>query len=277
MKELFGGSESQQQAQNTTKDTTPEELKGLRGPFVQALTTMLQREGRPAYPGALSVDDRPAGAMTAMGQLGAQANDPTRRGLLTDTMAGKYLPGQPGANPFLDEAIRAAQRPTLQGLEETLGRTLPGRFTQAGHLVNAANMTANPAGGSSAFDLAAARATGDSAAALGKIATDMSFQGYESERGRQQQAVQLSQQEIQGLVENLKAEWMPTAIQQWNVETGLKEFQSRMTSLLQALGIAAGSPIANQGGEGSSSGKSEEFKGIVPGIKGTPFLPGMTV
>lgn len=274
MKELFGGSEteSQQQSTSTPKDMTPEELKALRGPFVQALTSLFSQQGRPAYTGPLvaPIEQR---QLDAIDRVTAQANDPTRRGLLEQTMQGNFLPGQPGSNPFLEEAIRSAQRPTLQGLEETLGRTLPGRFTQAGHLVNAANMP-NQAGGSSAFDRAAAIATRGTADALGSIATNMAFQGYEAERGRQQQAIQLSQQEIAGLAESLKDESLPQMIKDLGVDRGIKEFQSRMTSLVQALSIASGAPISQIAQESQSTGSSqgEQFGGIIPAI--TPFITG---
>lgn len=85
-----------------------------------------------------------------------------------------------GENPFLNAMIESAQRPTLQGLEETLSRTLPGRFTQAGHFVQPQ--------GSSAFDRAAAIATRGAADAMGDIATKISYQSYDDERNRQLQS-----------------------------------------------------------------------------------------
>lgn len=87
-----------------------------------------------------------------------------------------------GANPFLQSAIEAAQRPTLQGLEETLSRTLPGRFTQAGHLIQP--------GGSSAFDRAAAIASRGATQELGDIATRMSYNAFEAAQGREASALE---------------------------------------------------------------------------------------
>ena len=85
-------------------------------------------------------------------------------------------------NPFLQQYIQAAQRPTQQALEETLSRTLPGRFTQAGHLVQP--------GGSSAFDRAAAIATRGAADALGDIGTNISYNALEAARGREAGALE---------------------------------------------------------------------------------------
>lgn len=86
-----------------------------------------------------------------------------------------------GENPFMQQYIQAAQRQTQQALEETLGRTLPGRFAQAGHITQP--------GGSSAFDRAAAIAYRGGADALGDIATNISYQGMEAARGREADAL----------------------------------------------------------------------------------------
>lgn len=87
-----------------------------------------------------------------------------------------------GENPFLQAAIEAAQRPVLQGLEETLSRTLPGRFTQAGQFIQP--------GGSSAFDRAAALATRGVAQELGDISSQMSYAALEAARGREAGALE---------------------------------------------------------------------------------------
>lgn len=84
-------------------------------------------------------------------------------------------------NPFLQSAIQAAQRPTLQGLEESLSRSLPGRFTAEG------GQFVQPQG-SSAFDRAAALATRGVSQSIADIATNMGFGAYESERGRMGEA-----------------------------------------------------------------------------------------
>jgi hypothetical protein len=263
LQSLFGGSSSKQSS--TPVDTTPPELAALRAPFASSLTSLFQQGGRPAYPGPF-VAPITGAEETALGATAGAAYDPNRANLLAQTLSGNFLPGQPGANPFLDAAIRAAQAPTRQALNDTLARTLPGTFTAAGQQIGGGLRSPNPrqTPGSTAFDLAAARAFEGGAGALSNIATNMAFQGYESERGRQQQAIPLSQQEVQTMTQNLQAQALPRLIQDLGIERGLAEFQSRMNSLLQALGIAAGAPIATQGNQQTAT--SEAQKGIIPGL-----------
>lgn len=80
-------------------------------------------------------------------------------------------------NPFVDAAIRAATRPITDDLQETLSRTLPGRFTQAGQFVQP--------GSSSAFDRAAAIASRGAANAMTDASSRISFDSFNAERGRQ--------------------------------------------------------------------------------------------
>lgn len=172
-------------------------------------------------------------------------------------------------NPFLNAAIEAAQRPTLQGLEETLSRTLPGRFTQAGQFTQPQ--------GSSAFDRAAAIATRGAGDSMADIATNLSyatmeaergrqfeaqegarkresealtgelqriFQGQQGERDRQNEAAgltsQVKAQEMDTLVKNLQAQALPRLIEEFGIERGMEVFNNRMNGLLSALGITAG-------------------------------------
>lgn len=254
---LFGGSKSEQQSTSGPTDATPEALKALREPFVSTLTNVLQGGGRPAYEGPLTTPITGA-ETTGLGAVSGAAYDPTRQGLIQQTQQGAFLPGQAQANPFLQATIQAAQRPTLQGLEEVLSRALPGRFTQAGHFTQPQ--------GSSAFDRAAALATRGAADAAGDIATNISAQAYDQERGRQQQSIQLGQGEVETLVTNLKAQGLPRLIEDMGVERGLAEFNSRMQSLMQALQVAAGSPISQIANQSQSTGKSITEKGVVPGL-----------
>lgn len=253
LKSLFGGSDSKQKS--VPVDTTPRELRALRGPFVSTLTNLFQTGGGPEFQGPLVADLTPneAAVLQQLMQSGMG-----RQGLIEDTIAGRFLPGQEGANPFLQAAIEAAQRPTLQGLEEVLSRTLPGRFTQAGQFIQPQ--------GSSAFDRAAAIASRGAADALADIATNMSFGAFESERNRQQQAIQLGQQEVDTMIKNLQAQGLPRLIEDLGIERGLQEFQRRSETLIKALAIAAGAPIATQGNVQTATASSQQ--GIIPGLSG---------
>lgn len=191
-----------------------------------------------------------------------------------------------GNNPFVQAAIEAAQRPTFQALEETLSRTLPGRFTAAGQFINPQ--------GSSAFDRAAAMAARDSSQTAADIATNISFGSFEGERGRQFEAQEaarareaaaleaeqgrratgqeaaadrsldaakalpgVSKQEIDTTIANLQAQALPRLIQEMGIERGLEAFQNRMNSLLTTLGIAGGATSPTIGN--SSTQKSASF------------------
>lgn len=253
MEALFGGSH--------TTDTTASQYKALRTPVASTLQQLfnpnsslsLSLGGGGFNPSTMSVAQAPMaeGEAAALAKLRGNLDNPDVGNYLHSVLSGNYLPGQPGSNPFLDAAIQAAQRPTLQGLEETLSRTLPGRFTQAGQFVQPR--------GSSAFDRAAAIASRGAADALGDIATKMSYQGYDSERQRQQEAVALSQQEVSSTIENLKAQALPRLIAQNGIDQGLELFKGKVQALLDALQIAAG--VSHDKGTSSTNG-------IIPALAG---------
>lgn len=248
---LFGGS----QQSSTPQDMTPDAFKGLQGPFAQFLQQMLQQQGGPKYGGPLTAD-MSGNENSLLGGLMNPTNGNNRQGLLNSTMNGNFLPGQPGGNPFLESAISAAQRPTLQGLTETLTRDLPGRFTQAGQFVQPE--------GSSAFDRAAAIATRGAADAMSGIATNMSYQGYNDERTRQMQAVPLSQAEVDTTIKNLQAQALPRMIQENGIDRGIGLFKDQTQQLMQILGILAGVTQPTI----ASSSQGDSNKGIIPGLTG---------
>lgn len=101
---------------------------------------------------------------------------------LADFASGVTGASQTGAfggatNPFMQQYIESAQRETNRALQETLSRTLPGRFTQAGQFIQP--------GSSSAFDRAAAIATEGAAASMGDIATDISYRAFQDAANRE--------------------------------------------------------------------------------------------
>lgn len=253
LRSIFGGSESR--SSSGPVDVTPPDVADLRRRFGSTLTSLWEQGGRPAWTGPFVAPI--TGAETDMlGQL--QNSGMGRQGYIQDVIGGRFLPGQSGSNPFLQAAIESAQRPTLQGLEETLSRTLPGRFTQAGQLLNARGGTGvGQGGGSSAFDRAAAIATRGAADTMGDIATNISSTNFENERNRQQQAVGLGQQEVSTMVQNLQAQGLPRLIEDMGIERGLAEFQSRTDALLRALQLATGiGGMTNIGNQSSSSSES---------------------
>lgn len=262
---LTGGSTNTQ----TTKDFTPEAYKKLIGGFASQISKLLGIQGGggnslmsgiPNYGGQTTAgmtgneNSLLQQLMKMQGGGGGAGNK-----LLQDTLAGRFLPGKQGANPFLDAAIRSAQRPTLEGLTETLTRAIPGRFLQAGQF--------GQPGGSSAFDRASAIATRGATQSMADIATQMSSGAYESERGRQQEAIGLSQQQVQMTIANLQAQALPRLIQQHGIDQGMALFNARLDALLKAFGITSGVAVptlASNSSGSSTGGLANLFGSIFP-------------
>ena len=100
---------------------------------------------------------------------------------LTQRSTGGEL--EAGGNPFLQAAIDAATRPVIENFERAILPRLRSQFTLAGQNIGP--------GGSSPFDVAAAGAGTDVLRNIGDISTDLSFQAFEAERGRQTEATDL--------------------------------------------------------------------------------------
>lgn len=198
-----------------------------------------------SYTGPFTSPTLPGGQQ-ALGGLQTAAFDPARQDLLRQTIQGAFLPGQPGANPFLQSAIQTAQEPTRLALEQAVQRRIPGMFAQAGH-------TLTP-GGSSPYMRELGLAAAQGGRALGDIATQMSFQGYEAERARQQAAISLGQQDVQAMLANLQGQWLPQAIQEQGIDRAIATGQQGVGNLLQAFQVAQGFPLQTTGQQSSSFG-----------------------
>jgi hypothetical protein len=153
---------------------------------------------------------------------------------------------------------------------------LPGRFTQAGQLIQP--------GSSSAFDRAAAIATRGVSNAVGDIATNISykdladnqqreaaalgeelqrrFTGAQSNADRGLDAAKalpgVNAQQVDTLIKSLQAEALPRLIKDQGIERGMALFKERVDNLLKVLGITAGvtQPTISQTSTGKSSGFS---------------------
>jgi len=265
----FGGTKSS----SKPVDVTPPDIAALRGDWASKLSELFSSEGGPAYDGPTNPGISP-GETTGLQALSTAAYNPLRTGLLNDTLSGQFLPGQQGSNPFLQAAIEAAQGPTRTALNDTLGRQLPGVFTAAGQQIGGGLRSPNTrlgSPGSTAFDMAAARAFEGGAGALANIATDMSFKGYESERGRQQGAIPLQQADVQSMIANLQAQGLPRLIERLGVEDAMKLFGERTTNLLRALQVATGAPLTNIG-QNQTTTTSPNIVGTLLGSAGLPGL-----
>lgn len=255
MQTLFGGSTSS----SKPTDITPPELQGLRSPFADAISKMFGIGGTPSYdPNAAvggAVPTAPIGANenTMLTHIMNTVNDPNRADLLQKTLRGDFLPGQAGSNPFLQSAITAAQRPTMDNLTQVLGQTLPGRFTQGGHFVQPQ--------GSSPFDMAAALATRGASQSMADIATNIASGAYTSERANQQQALNINSQDVQSSIQALQAEALPRLIQQYGIDQGMEQFKTRIAAVLQALQAASGTLVT-----AGNTQKSVTQNGIIPAL-----------
>ena len=152
---------------------------GLRAAEQQFLQNVPQ-----FFPGQtyVSPSQQTLDALAAQEQIARQApttlqaaQESYMRGLggLGATASGAFLMG----NPYQQQMIQAATRPIMQQFEE---QTLPGiasGFSQAGRY------------GSGAMERALGRATESTARAIGDVGTNIAFQDYGAERGRQQQAI----------------------------------------------------------------------------------------
>lgn len=261
---IFGGSSQNTQSSSTPTDLTPAPFKALQKPFANVLQGLLSGgagsplAGIPDYIGQTTapVTGPEQALLTSLqGLVGGVGSN-----LLADTAAGKYT--DPSTNPFLKAYIEAAQRPTLEGLANTLSRTLPGRFTAAGQFVQPQ--------GSSAFDTAAALASQSAGNVLKDIASNIGFGAYEAERGRQNQAIQLGQDEVKTIISNLQAQALPRLIQQYGLDVGLQEFNTRLNALMQILGIAGGVTRATPAQVSQATGEGTSQTGILPTLL-SPF------
>lgn len=261
IQKIFGGGheETGSHSESHTIDILPEIFKQLRGPFAEALLGML-KTGGPEYKGPL-VADLGKNEKTVLDQLMSMTGPGTSRNqYLESVMKGDFLPGGEKANPFLDAAIQAAQRTTQQGLEETLSRALPGRFTQAGQYTQPES--------SSAFDRAAAIAYRGAAQTMGDIATNISYNTYNEERNRQNQAAGLSQAEVDLSMKNLQAQALPRMIQDMGIQRGMELFQQRTQQFFQILALLAGvtRPVPGQESTSDSYGFGDKYNGIFNSI-----------
>lgn len=270
LKSLFGGSSSQsnQISQSTPQNYTAAPLSGLAPDLASSLRETLVNFSNKRDAGPQST---PQAAMTGQeGNLINTINSQVGPGTdsakyIKDVLSGSYLPGQANSNPFFADAVKAAQRPTLEGLTETLGRVLPGRFTQAGQMIQS---NAGDQGGSSAFDRAGAIATRGVANAVGDIATNMGNTQFQNERSQQTQAAALDQGQVDQTIKALQASALPRLIEQNGLDKGLALFQSNVANLLDVLktigAVAAPTMATGSASIGESSSSSE--KGIIPGL-----------
>jgi len=274
--DLFGGSEG---TPGQVVDTTPDEFVGLRQPVADALRGLLTGQaptlaGIPTAPGPFVAGLTPT-EQDLLGRIGSHFSQPNAardasRSLLTQTLQGQFL--TPAANPFLRDTIDAAIRPLRRQFEEVTLPNLRSAFTAAGQMIQPQ--------GSSPFDRAVALAQGDFLNAAGDAATRIASANFQAERQRQAQAIdqalRLSQSELDSLVQGLRASALPRLVEQMGLDTGLQEFNRRVDTLLRALALAQGASGPNTvviqptpGTPGQSLGSL--LHGVAELVRANPF------
>lgn len=252
---LFGESGSSSEV----VDVTPDEFRRLRGPLADELSRLIQSGGGPTFGGPFT-----AGLSPEEGQLLGNAFGASTRSGLTDraretmgrTIEGDFL--SPESNPFLQETIRAAQRPVIEQFQDVTLPRLRSQFTRAGQSVQA---RPGPSGEglSSPFDEAVSRTSRGAMNALSDISTNIASQNFQQERSRQQTAAQnapaFERAELDRLVQGLQTQALPRLIEQQGIDQGLKEFRRRMNTLLEVLRVGGG--------------LSAPQTAVLPGVQGT--------
>ena len=114
---------------------------------------------------------------------------------LQSAARGDYLPGQEGANPYLDDTYDMAARRMNQNYEQSVLPGLNATFANAGRSYGGAH------------GLASGRAAEGHSQSLQDLSTRMYGNAYETERGRQMQAAgMLGDQRLQGDAQRLSAQ-----------------------------------------------------------------------
>lgn len=323
-KALSGGSGGGGSRSSKPKDVTPTEFVGLRPDVADEIRNLFATGGGPGFAGSttapvsgteqdilarINAATQPSDATTAgqnfLQQLieGGGINLPG----LTDVQGiqGGTPTGQ--ANPFLAQAIEAAQRPLVENFQDIVAPALRAEFTGAGQQIQGQ--------GSSPFQEAAARAQSGLASAMGDIGTNLAFQDFAQRQalgsqefqqlrdlitsqeltGRQQdlqaqtterqqqlegvaQAANIDRQQLEGLLANLEAQALPRLVEQLGVDRGLEEFRRRQDQFLQALQMAAqvSSPtVATVGRTTTPSAFRSEFGGALGGALGQGVATGV--
>jgi hypothetical protein len=289
---LFGRRETPSRQEPTrAEQVIPEAFEGLQQPVAGQISQLFQTGGGPTAPGPFAAG-LGANEQQMLQMLQQQAQQPSGamqagQGFLQQLLGGQ-LPsatamqgGTPTGevNPFLAAAIDAAQRPLIENFQDVVAPALRAQFTGAGQQIQGQ--------GSSPFQMAAARAQGGLASAMGDIGSQMAFadlaqrqqlgsQEFQQARDlmtreRQQQleavpvASGVDRAQLENLLANLEAQALPRMIEQLGIDQGIEEFRRRQAQLMQAISMGGqlGSPTVATVGGGGVGGTAAQ-----PGIFG---------
>jgi hypothetical protein len=246
-----GSSFSRSKSKSQVVDKQAKEFQALRGSFADLLggtfgdiSSFLS--GDLNFEGSgINLDDYRAPMTTGereslegLGRLNQPSpNELASRDLLGRTLEGDFL--SPENNQGLQDLIRYTNK-AINSAYNDEGLAQKALFARAGQELPE----------SSPFADAAARLSAGRLDAIGKNVAGLTSAAYESERGRQVQAVEQTRAnadfQFQRQVEFFKASSLPRLIDEIGFDRAFPEFQSRLAALSEALGVIAGvtAPVA---------------------------------
>lgn len=257
------GSDSEPTSKNRNSDITPKEYKQLRDTYADLLkrgTTgnmgELKLDGVPSYDGSFTAD-LTDNEQTLLDQIMAHVTGRSANMTSADTVLGNTLNGQymyADSNPYLQSAMQSATGELQSQYENVTVPQLESTFKTAGQNIGPM--------GSSPFATALAVQNGAYLSSVQKTVTDMAYQNYSQERQNQLNAVNqasaLDQQSYEQLTGALQSEALPRLIEQYGIDQGVKEYQGRLTALLQLLGYEGdATTVHSSGGSGAGGGGAE--------------------
>lgn len=226
----------------------------LVAPMTQGQQQMLGYIGGLANPGQGTLNNQ--AATTAWNATNYANSNPLQNAFNTNNaMLSPGWAAGLATNPLTQMVAQGAAQPLLQQFQTQTIPQLQGAMTAAGQRTN----SANPAGGSSAYDIAAANAETGLGANLANLGSNIIGGTYQTGLGQTANAVNqasgLSGQNIsnlinaatgsQGLVSTqlndtinaLNANALPQLTQQYGINQGLSLYQTQVNQLMTALGL----------------------------------------
>lgn len=237
-----------ERSRSRARDITPAEFVSLRQPVADTLRFLLT--GGPEFTGPF-VAPLAQQEIDLLASLEGTERTPAEQAgqeTLTRTARGDFL--RPGSNPFLQDAIRSAQRPLVEAFSED-ARALRGGFTAAGQRIQ----------DSSPFARAEAIRERALANALADVSTQLTATNFFNERQLQQRASEIAGQvrsgEVQRLIAQLQAQALPRLIEQLGIDRGLEEFRRRAAVIENAAALGVGATSATPVTETKARGREE--------------------
>lgn len=205
--------------------------------------------------------------VTGQGQPNAGTN--AANSWLSQVLNPAY-PASIATSPITQQAVSAAINPMVSAFQNTTIPGLQGQFTAAGQSLNPNATAANPQGGSSAFNKAYGVAQTGLDQSMASAASNIENAAYQTGLGQQTAAAEsapsIQGQEINNTLNSLTGASLPQLVQQQGINTALQTWQSRIQTMLTALGLGgqvAQPAIANNQ---QASGQSSSSKGLIPSL-----------